>query len=138
MSYAPREPSRELLLVIERLAHANHSDSCIVSGETLKRLVLAWFGIARSMRWIWYHLAAASREHLIIRQTRWRAVGGKLMLKARTRYRLGYRYLQRLGRGARGWAQLAALVSAPWRRETVQKVAIGLQTLIGSIVPAVP
>lgn len=138
MSYAPREASRELLLVIERLAHANRSDTCIVSGEKLRELVHAWYGLGRSIRWVWYHLDRAAREHLIVRQTRWRAVGGRLVLKARTRYRIGYRYLQRCGTAARTWAKLAALVSAPARRQTVQKVALGLQNLIGSVVPSAP
>jgi len=136
--YAPREPSRELLLVIERLANANRSDTCIVSATTLTRLVLTWFGLHRSIRWTWYHLRAAAREQLVIRQTRWRAVNGKLVIKARNRYRLTWRYLQRQLRGARTGLKLAALITSAARRQTVQKVALGLYDLLRSVVPQAP
>ncbi len=137
-AYAPREPSRELLLTLERLANANHSDHCIVAGAKLRELVAQWFGLHRSIRWVWYHLKAAEREQLVIRQRRWRAVNKRIELKARTRYRLTYRYTQRLLRGARTGLQLAALITSAARRQTVTKIALVLQTLIGSVVPAPP
>jgi hypothetical protein len=133
--YAPREPSRELLGVLTKLWAANKSDTCIVSGEKLRELVAAWYGLKRSTRWVWYHLRAAQREHLVIKQTRWRAVAGKLELKARNRYRCGWRQFQRAGLQARSWAKLAALITAPGRRQTVQKIALGLKNLISSVVP---
>lgn len=138
MSYAPREPHRAILLVIERLCAANRSDTCIVSIEKIRELALAWFSVKRCRRSICYHLKAATREHLIVRQTRWKAVGGRLVIKARTRYRIGWRHLQRLASSARQCARLLALINAPGRRETVQKIASGLQNLLGSIVPAAP
>jgi len=137
MHYAPREPSRQLNDLIVRLAHANRSDTCIVSGEKLRELLQSWYGLRRSIRWIWYHLRASSREHLIIRQTRWRAIGGKLLLKARTRYRIGWRQMQRQAYGARSALKLMAMVTGVSRRETVQKIALGLQTLLKSVVPRV-
>lgn len=138
IAYAPREPHRALLLVLERLCAANRSDTCIVSIEKLRELMGAWFAVKRCRRSVCYHLKAAVREHLIIRQTRWKAVGGKLVIKARTRYRIAWRHFQRLASSARQCARLLALVSAPGRRETVQKIALGLQNLIGSVVPAGP
>jgi len=137
-AYAPREPHRALLLVIERLCAANRSDTCIVSIEKLRELMGAWFAVHRCRRSVIYHLKAAVREHLIVRQTRWRAVGGRLVLKARTRYRIAWRHLQRLASSARTCARLLAQVHAPGRQQTVQKIALGLQNLIGSVVPAAP
>jgi hypothetical protein len=138
MSYAPREPHRALITVIERLCAANRSDTCIVSIEKLRELMLAWFSVRRCRRSVCYHLKAAVREHLIVRQTRWKAVGGKLLIKARTRYRIGWRHFQRLASSARQCARLLPLITAPGRRETVQKLALGLQNLIGSVFPAAP
>lgn len=134
MQYAPREPSRELINIIVRLAHANHSDTCIVSGSKLRELLLAWYGLRRSMRWVWYHLYAARREHLIVRQTRWRAIGHRIVLKARSRYRLAWRLTQRQAYDARSALKLLALVTGHARRQTVQKVAHGLQNLLNSVV----
>lgn len=138
IAYAPREPHRALLLVIERLCAANRSDTCIVSIEKIRELMAAWFGVRRCRRSICYHLRAAVREHLIVRQTRWKQAAGRLVIKARTRYRIAWRHLQRLASSARQCARLLALVSAPGRRETVQKIALGLQNLIGSVVPRAP
>jgi len=138
MQYAPREPNRYVVQIIERLCHANHSDTCITSGENIRRLLFVWYGIRRSIRWVWYHLYAATREQLITRQTRWRATGGKIVLKARTRYRLAWRHLQRQVQAARSACKLLALVANPWRRETVQKSALGLQKLLSSVVPMAP
>jgi len=138
IAYAPREPHRALLLVIERLCAANRSDTCIVSIEKLRELMAAWFAVKRCRRSVCYHLRAAVREHLIIRQTRWQAVGGRLVLKARTRYRIAWRHFQRLASSARQCARLLALVATPGRRETVQNIALGLKNLLGSISTAAP
>jgi len=138
IAYAPREPHRALITVIERLCAANHSDTCIVSIEKLRELMDAWFSVKRCRRSVCYHLKAAVREHLIIRQTRWKAVGGRLVLKARTRYRIAWRHFQRLASSARQCARLLALVAPSGRRETVQNIALGLKNLLGSISTAAP
>jgi hypothetical protein len=126
---------RLIVEIIVRLAHANHSDTCIVSGEKIRELLQSWYGIHRCMRTVWYHLYAARREHLIIRQTRWRAIGGRLILKARSRYRVAWRQLQRHAYAARSALKLLALVGPGPRRQTVQKIALGLQNLLNSVVP---
>lgn len=136
MQYAPREPDRQLLDIIVRLAHANRSDQCIVSGDKLKELLFAWYHKRRSIRWIWYHLFALRREHLIVRQTRWRALGGRLVLKARSRYRLAWRLMTRQIYAAKSALKLMTHVEPGPRRQTVQKFAVGLEDLLRSVLPA--
>jgi hypothetical protein len=126
------------MILIERLCAANHSNTCIVSIEKLRELLFAWFGLKRSRRTIAYHLKAAAREMLIFRQTRWKAVHGRLVLKARTRYRIGWRHLQRLTQHARQCGRLLIHAREGLRRETVQKLALGLQELFSSVVPQAP
>lgn len=136
--YAPREPHRLVLLLVERLCAANHSDHCIVSIEKIRELLATWWRLERSRRWVCYHLKAAAREMLIFRQTRWQALGGRLVIRARTRYRIGWRQFQRLASSARAAARLLALHAGAPRRETMQRIALGLQNLLNSVVPAAP
>lgn len=135
--YAPKEPSRLLLNVIERLCAANLSDATIVSIDKLRELVEAWFGLKRSRRWVCYHLKAARREHLIIKQSRWKVVNGRIEIKGRSRYRIAWRHWKRLASNARQAIRLmGAGTLSPGRRETVQKIAHGLQNLLNSVVPS--
>lgn len=136
MGYAPRIGSQRLLSVIQRLCNANRSDTCIVSGDKLRNLMFAWDHEKRSRRWIWYHLKALVRDHYLLRQTRWKAIGGKIVIKARTRYRVTWRTMQHYLRHARHGLKLAAFVGPGARLQTVQKIALGLETLLRSVVPA--
>lgn len=135
MKYSPRRTDFQLLDVITRLCNANRSDRCIVSGEKLRELLGAWFHVQVSVRTVWYHLARLKTELYITGQTRYRIVNHKLALKARTRYRVLWRSKQRLLRCARSSLKFLALPVEAHRQQTVQKIALGLETLLRSVVP---
>jgi hypothetical protein len=138
VGYAPRFCHPTVLTLIRRLCNANKSDRCIVSLDKMRTLLREWFHLDRSRRWLCYHLKAAKRDLLLHGQTRWRYDKGQLTLKARTRYRIGFRHLHHLVGHARDCFKLLKLACESPGRGVVQKIALGLVDLSRSVVPLSP
>lgn len=136
--YTPRTVHPMVLTALEIIANANKGDTFIISVRTLMTFAATRLGFARCERFWWYHLKEARRQQLITRQSRWRRTRAGDIERARSITRIAWRRFQQLGRAARTWAMLAPKVVAPGRRETVQKIAAGVQELLSSVVPRAP